>query len=271
MSIVLSPYNSLDFDAVDYIKRVETADQEPLEYGVKQAINQFVVGCKQDGIWNAIQASCIIAGARTLNGSLVPLVGTPPTNFNFVNADYNRKTGLRADNNKALNTNTTGNNYLQNNNHFCAYITNFYAPQSTVQTILGNINDGGSTRISLAYASGFVFVPANYCPDAISNITNNTNFGGISSGFIGMARNLSSNYRVRNGGATQTFSGISGTLSSPNTNLWVNARPTTLNNPTQFLLSPARTLFYSMGKYLDISLLDARITTLINTINFVVQ
>jgi hypothetical protein len=57
----------------------------------------FVNGCKADGIWNAIKASCILAGARTLNGALVPLVGTAPTNFNFVDWCYNRKTGLVGD------------------------------------------------------------------------------------------------------------------------------------------------------------------------------
>jgi hypothetical protein len=65
-----------------------------LEIGVQSAYNDFVVGCKADGIWDAIKASCILAGARTLSGSLTPLKGAAPTNFNFVSGDYNRKTGL---------------------------------------------------------------------------------------------------------------------------------------------------------------------------------
>jgi len=66
-----------------YIAAVEAADGQALESGVKTAITNFVAGCRADGIWNAIKASCILAGARTLSGALVPLVGTAPTNFNF--------------------------------------------------------------------------------------------------------------------------------------------------------------------------------------------
>lgn len=75
---------SFDADALAYITAVETADGQSLEYGVKTAINSFIVGCKVDGIWNAIKSSAILAGARTLTGALVPLKGTAPTNFNFV-------------------------------------------------------------------------------------------------------------------------------------------------------------------------------------------
>ena len=103
-----------DADAQAYITAVETADGQALETAVKDAINAFVVGCKADGIWNAIKASCILAGARTLNGVLVPLAGAAPTNNGFVGAgtDYNRKTGLLGNgSSKWLNSNRNNNNY----------------------------------------------------------------------------------------------------------------------------------------------------------------
>jgi hypothetical protein len=55
----------------------------------------------------AIKASCILAGARTLAGALVPLAGAAPTNVGpFVSGDYNRKTGLVGDGStKYLNSN----------------------------------------------------------------------------------------------------------------------------------------------------------------------
>jgi hypothetical protein len=74
---------ALDSDAAAYIAAVEAADGQSLEVDVKTAINNFIVGCKADGIWTALKASCILSGARTLSGALVPLVGTAPTNFNF--------------------------------------------------------------------------------------------------------------------------------------------------------------------------------------------
>ena len=76
-------WQPMDSDAAAYITAVETADGQALEEKVKIAIDNFVLGCKADGIWSAIKASCILAGARTTNGALVPLVGTAPTLNNF--------------------------------------------------------------------------------------------------------------------------------------------------------------------------------------------
>ena len=94
-SIVINFPTEFDADALAYITVVETADGQALEDGVKIAINNFIIGLKTDGIWESIKASVIMAGARTLNGALVPLKGPAPTNFNFVAGDYNRKTGLK--------------------------------------------------------------------------------------------------------------------------------------------------------------------------------
>jgi hypothetical protein len=65
-------WQPMDTDAAAYITAVETADDQTLEEKTKIAIDNFVLGCKADGIWTAIKASCILAGARTLNGALVP-------------------------------------------------------------------------------------------------------------------------------------------------------------------------------------------------------
>jgi len=65
-----------DPDALAYLSSVASADGTGVEVGVANAIDTFVKGCKSDGIWDSIKASCILAGARTLNGALVPL--TPP-------------------------------------------------------------------------------------------------------------------------------------------------------------------------------------------------
>ena len=69
-----------DPDAAVYVAAVEAADGQSLETATKVAIHSFVKGCKADGIWPSIKASCILAGARTLTGALIPLAGTAPTN-----------------------------------------------------------------------------------------------------------------------------------------------------------------------------------------------
>lgn len=89
----------IDIDADNYIKRVEAADQQGLELECKLAINNFVLGLKQDGLWNSIQHMCIISGARTLSGALIPLKGTAPTSTRFISSDYNRRTGLKSNGN----------------------------------------------------------------------------------------------------------------------------------------------------------------------------
>ena len=72
---------AIDPDAAAYIAAVEAADGQMLEPALVTAYNEFFVGCKADaspfaGVSNfdAIKASCIMAGARTLAGALVPLM-----------------------------------------------------------------------------------------------------------------------------------------------------------------------------------------------------
>ena len=114
-----------DADAAAYIAAVEAADQQSLEIPVQVAIHSFVKGCKTDGIWPAIKASCILAGARTLNGALIPLVGPAPTNNNFVAGDYDRETGLVGDGStKYLDSNRASNADPQDNIHQACFVSN---------------------------------------------------------------------------------------------------------------------------------------------------
>jgi len=91
-----------DADALAYIAQVETADGAPLEPKVRLAVNRLVGQCKRDaspvaGVsnWEAMKATCLLAGPRTLAGALVPLRGPAPTNINFVSGDYHPVNGLK--------------------------------------------------------------------------------------------------------------------------------------------------------------------------------
>ena len=150
-------------DTTSYIAAVEAADGQALEDSIKTAYTDFIVGCKADGIWNAIKASCILAGARTLNGALVPLVGTAPTNFNFVSGDYIRKTGLRGNGTtKYLNSNRSNNSDPQNNTHLSVNVT--LAPTAGVRVSMG------SFRTTPAVSSGFTSNSTSFFP-RINNST----------------------------------------------------------------------------------------------------
>ena len=94
----------VDLDAQDYINRVQAADTaagypQGLEEGVKNAINDFVIGCKKDGIWGKILTSAIFCGARSVQGALTRLTGDSivPTlvSYNFVQGDYSRMLGIQ--------------------------------------------------------------------------------------------------------------------------------------------------------------------------------
>ena len=62
-----------DADALDYLARVKAADGAGVEVGVATAVSAFVADSKALGVWDSIRASCVLAGARTLAGALVPL------------------------------------------------------------------------------------------------------------------------------------------------------------------------------------------------------
>jgi hypothetical protein len=250
-----------DTDAQAYITAVEAADAAAgqsggLETAVKDAINAFVVGCKADGIWSAIKASCILAGARTLSGCLVPLVGTAPTNFNFVAGDYNRKTGLVGDGStKYLNSNRNNNADPQNSKHHSAYLTSTgssgtfhaYVSSHNTTTNLGTeLSRSGATPTSAFFS---VNAPA---------VTPST--GGGSIGFYGVSRSLAASVNARVAGSSSTLSSTSQTPVNAETSVF--RRP--LSSPVGY--TNARIAFYSIGESLDLALLDARVTTLVNAI-----
>lgn len=243
----LASRGGFDADAQAYIAAVEAADTEPLEQGVRDAINDFVVGCKADGIWGAIKASCILAGARTLAGALVPLKGTAPTNNNFVSGDYDRETGLVGNgSNKYLDTNRNANADPQDDFH-CSFYLSVIIASSDVSFGAGAAF-GGATQIL-----GSAFRCRNGTGD-----TPTVSMGTVS--LHAMSRSNAADYVGRSGGTSQTFTRASQT--PYNGTLVTHARRST----TVGLFSAMRINFYSIGENLDLALLDNRVTALVAAI-----
>ena len=247
----------MDPDAATYIAAVEQADGQALEEKVKIAIDNFVLGCKSDGIWSAIKASCILAGARTLNGALIPLKGTAPTNNNFVSGDYNRKTGLIGNgSNKYLDSNRNNNADPQNSQHIVVFPT--------------TVNTTNQDRVYMGV--GFTQTGSTYFftrtgDAAVRNRSATGNTGltrGTANALIGMNRGSASEFIYRQSGASQT---ISRTSETPlNANIFVFQG----NGFTAGALSNARLAFYSIGESLDLAKLDGRVTDLINAFGSVI-
>ena len=242
--VLRNTWQPMDTDAAAYITAVETADGQALEEKTKIAIDNFVLGCKQDGIWTAIKASCILSGARTLVGALIPLAGTAPTNFNFVDGDYNRKTGLVGDGStKYLSSNRNNNADPRNNKHLSTYIT----ATATV----------GGDFLSSGIGVGHSRLTSNI--NALLAVINTSiQYVGASAplGFAGASRSISTSYDVRDDSIT--FTQTAGSTNPQNSIISV------FNRASASGYVDARLAFYSIGESLDLARLDARVTDLIN-------
>ena len=248
---LLRPTSStLDADAAVYLNAVAVADGQQLEPAVRKAINDFVVGCKRDGIWNAIKASCILMGARTLAGALTPLVGTAPTNNGpFVSGDYNRETGLVGNGStKYLASGRNNNADPQNNKHLAVYKS---ADNSIAGVLIGinSIVDGASWLFDNSQANSDT-VRINSSPSII----------GLqlpAAGFIGATRSAS-------GTLTYRFSAASTSVSSTSQTQFNEEIDVLRGASNQY--ANARLAFYSIGESLTLSLLDTRVSTLYTAI-----
>jgi len=245
-------FATYDPDVLNYINAVQAADGQLLEPEVVQAIGIFVNRCKSDDIWTAIKACCILAGARTLAGALVPLVGPAPTSINFVSGDYNRKTGLVGNGStKYLNSNRANNADPQNNNHNVCWVS---TPGTGVLMASSNSLTGRNYM-------DIPTLPATRLASRSTAFTSNVS-GTAVAGLYGHSRSSSAqaSYRCPQGSGLSTYS----SQATDTRNVFLYTRT---DNGISFAgWSLARIAFYSIGESLNLALLDARVTTLVNTI-----
>jgi hypothetical protein len=254
-----------DVDAATYIRSVEDADGQTLEPAVKAAINAFVLGCKADGIWTAIKASCVLMGARTLSGALTPLVGSAPTNNNFVSGDYSRKTGLIGNGStKYLNTNRNLSTSDSQNNHHAAVLPTVFAVESATPS-----SDFGPmiTARASGTAAGSVQIlhagPNSATPNIVTFVSTNAAFspGKAAGTLAGLSRSAGGSFVQRHNKSSTTNTDTSQSLA--NTDWLVFAR-TVGGSGEKY--TTTRLGFYSIGTSVDLSLLDTRVSALYTAI-----
>ena len=248
MSWLITPTQLLvdDQDALTYLTAVETADGQALESGVRLAVNAFVKGCKADGIWPAIKASCILAGARTLAGALVPLAGTAPTNAGpFVDADYNRKTGLKGNGtSKYLNTNRTNESDPATSKHLVVYQTETETRDVTRGAV------GVSSNCELITTTASRFFRVNDTEGGNSSLT------AFAAGTWGVERSGSSTKSFFYNGSI--YSATTSQTVLPTGNMLIFSRSVSGDR------SDGRIAFYSIGTSLSLTALNTRLVALIN-------
>ena len=249
MTLVWRPGFQFDADASTYNEAVEAADTQALETGVRYAINDFVIGCKQDGIWSAIKASCILAGARTLAGALTPLAGTAPNRFGTEGGwNYNRKTGLQGNGtDNYLNSNRNNNADPQNSIHLACFVSSSFGNSrfmiaSADNTSVTNLYKG-STGNAASYLRGGTII---------------SSAAAITTGFFGSSRTSGTSINGRYSGVS-VFNNSS-TSVSPSAEALEIFRSSTY--PSLYL-GDGRLAFYSIGESLDLAKLDTRVSALI--------
>lgn len=237
-----------DADAIAYIRAVNNADGQPLEKDVQTAIDTFVKGLKDDGLWTPIEASAIWGAARTLTGALVSLKGPAVTNVNFVSGDYARKTGLKGDGATTRidtgysNSQTNG----QNDKHAAVWVTSALSAQ-TSKGLFGNTAATGATyaRSNPTTASTL----QHQISGSQINLTNGSSF----TGFFGLSRASSANFVRRWSGSDTTINSSSSSQTA--TSLHVHSVGTASSGDS-------RIFFYSFGRALTLSSLESRVSTL---------
>jgi hypothetical protein len=250
-----------DTDAQAYISAVEAADGQGLELGVKNAINDFVVGCKADGIWNALKSTFILSGARTINGALVPLKSSMPTPTRFgteAGWTYGRTTGLKG--------NGT-NNYIETgylapvssaaNNHFAFWKSNSTQSATTEKVFGGYYIEHEETLDIFLIGESYYF----------NNGFESTSIQSFQSGLHGTAKtNTSESKEVRPGSAvlTRTTDAYLGLMQDTEIYIYnINYNEGPLVN----IYYDQPFSFYSAGDFLDLAFLTIRVSTLITDIS----
>jgi hypothetical protein len=251
----------VDADAAAYLAAVEQADTQALEPAVRNAITAFVIGLKQENIWDAIKASCILMGARTLSGALTPLKGGAPTNVNnnFVSGDYNRETGLVGNgSSKYLAANRNNNADPQDNQSMGVWISAYGAGSNDAVIGSGTGTTTGASHVLVQKSPTVV-------SDRFILRSRGTNFV-FESVIVTHAAGLHGISRAAGGSFSYLVSGSSGTASlssnAPDTGpINVFAR-----DISSALYATHRLSFYWIGESLDLALLDTRVTNLYNAI-----
>jgi len=247
-NFLTSEFFPSDEDARRYVIAVQTLDAEKLENSVKIAINELVIGLKNDGLWNSIKDSCLFVGPRTLGAALTPLAGTAPTNYGFIQSDYDRKLGIKCADYKVLKTNTNGSSYPKDNIHVAVFATEKFSRIRTQALISQNTLTGGTFLWISIY---------RYTARLRNSVTllynwpagTNSTIGGL----IGMSRKDDTGFTYSYD-EIYTFGARTSAASIPAGDFYLFGRGENISP-----YSDARIGFYSLGEGLDLAKLEARL------------
>ena len=220
------------------------------------AIDRFIKGCKEDGIYDDLNACCVMAGWASLAGALTPLKGDAPTNNGFLAADFDRGIGLKGNgSSKYLDSNRANNADGQDNHHSSVFVSS-----PTVSGGPGFDRYLGVYETALTPSTATNFYQTSDGSYAGSSRNNVTPIQGTATGvgIAGISRSSPSSFVMRIAGSTHASGSVpSYTPSALDVFVFcgnLNGSPWRHTN--------ARFAFYSIGSATDLALLDARVSTL---------
>ena len=216
------------------------------------AIDRFIKGCKEDGIYDDLKAACVMAGWDSLAGALTPLKGAAPTNSGL--SAYDRGIGITGDGTNYINTNRGSGDDGLNDFHVSVYASSFST--GTENYLIGSRNNNATYNAVRLASNGRVY---------FYNRNGSSDFApSVYSGCLASSRDSASDMGVLFEGETyQPSSASVGNVD--NRDLYVlalNDRGSTVS------VSDATASFYSIGSSLGsdpatgLAALDARVSTL---------
>ena len=247
-----------DADALDYLSRMATADGAGVETGVAVAVDAFFRGLKATpGLFDAIKASCILCGARTITGALVPLAGDAPTAQGaWASGDYSRTAGLKGNGSSLyLDTGRAYADDPQNSNHIAAYLSSVDAAANE------NYAGAGDTTVA--------FTRLGYFSSLLRYGVRTLQLNGpatLVTGFMAAGRSDGADVSLRYNGASTTTSAASVSTSGVDVNYTVFV--TNYENAGLLGYSASTIAFYSFGEALNLEALDTAVTNLIARLKF---
>lgn len=251
-----------DPDTLAYVQAVETADGQALEPGMDYVYNDFITGLKLDGHWDKIGACCILAGARTLAGALVPLRGPAPTNNSFVAADYSRTLGMDGNGTvpKYLDTNYNSTDDPEDDVHCCIYTP---TPQSSIANneVLFGYDIGFGSAVDVTRRTQYW---DHGCRTTAATSTQNPEKEGL----VGVSRSLPTSYQFRAGQTTITRVANSQTTTQTIPYYIFASYHTSYNPPISSTRYSHRISFYSVGGSVDLEQMEFRVNRLLGLIAY---
>jgi len=212
------------------------------------AIDRFITGCREDGIYDDLNACCVMAGWDSLAGALTPLKGAAPTNNGL--SVYDRGIGIAGDGSSAyLDSNRNNTADPQNDNHNAVFVS---SPPTSASAYIAAGSSGGQQNGSnnLGVTDGV------FCRNRSG--TPLVSLGSASAdGLVAVSRSSAAAITTRISGESTTSSLASQSPLSEEVTVFARRSGASVD-----FYSDATIAFFSIGPATDLALLDARVSTL---------